>query len=364
MAKTENARTPAISVLVPIYNVERYLDQCLRSIQAQTFTDLEVICINDGSTDGSKAIIESYVSADSRFRLLDKPNSGYGASMNLGLKLATGAYIGIVESDDFIEPDMYAVLHDLAIAHRTEITKANFWNYWSQPRPTDKYVELYPPAMCGRVIDPQAERDIFYLKPSIWSGLYLHSFLDDNDIRFLETPGASYQDFGFSTRGWISASRVWLVHDAYLHYRQDNEASSINNPGKVYCVRDEYAEAEAYLRDRPAKAAYLMPVLAKMRYDTYMWNIERIAPAFRPDFVHHMHEEFHRLTSEGTVDWALFEPWKADALHTLLESERRFLALLEARPGGSYARKAVHYLRTGGPIALGKVVLRKLRGRL
>ena len=76
---------PAISLLIPIYNVEKYLRECLDSVLAQSFTDFEAICINDGSTDSSRAIVQEYLDADSRFRVIDKANSGYGASMNLSL---------------------------------------------------------------------------------------------------------------------------------------------------------------------------------------------------------------------------------------------------------------------------------------
>ena len=108
---------PAISVLVPICNVERYLTQCLDSLLAQTYTDFEVLCINDGSTDDSRAIIQRYLESDNRFRAIDKPNSGYGASMNLGLDHAVGAYIAILESDDFFEPNALEVLYAQAEAH-------------------------------------------------------------------------------------------------------------------------------------------------------------------------------------------------------------------------------------------------------
>ena len=92
-----------ISVLVPIFNVEKYLREALDSLVQQTFQDFEVICINDGSTDHSLEIIQAYQQQDSRFCILDKTNSGYGDSMNQGLKLARGEYIAILEPDDWIE---------------------------------------------------------------------------------------------------------------------------------------------------------------------------------------------------------------------------------------------------------------------
>lgn len=95
---------PKVSILVPCFNVERYVAECLQSLQQQTLDDFEVICLNDGSTDNTLNIIRQTVGNDNRFHIIDKPNSGYGATMNLGLTLAKGDYIGIVESDDFVEP--------------------------------------------------------------------------------------------------------------------------------------------------------------------------------------------------------------------------------------------------------------------
>ena len=94
---------PKVSVLVPIYNVEEYLDECLTSIAVQTLKDIEIICINDGSTDNSPRILQKYAKKYSNFIVINKKNSGYGDSMNRGLEKASGEYIGIVESDDFIE---------------------------------------------------------------------------------------------------------------------------------------------------------------------------------------------------------------------------------------------------------------------
>ena len=96
---------PLVSVLVPICNVEKYLDECLSSLQNQTLKDIEIICINDGSTDSSLDIINEFASEDPRFVVIDKSNSGYGDSMNRGLESARGKYISILESDDFLDAD-------------------------------------------------------------------------------------------------------------------------------------------------------------------------------------------------------------------------------------------------------------------
>ena len=103
-----NVDNQLVSIIVPVFNAEPYLAQCLDSILAQTHRELEVICLNDGSTDGSLAIMQAYAARDERIRVIDKQNQGYGATCNRGLEEARGAWISIVEPDDWIEPGMYA----------------------------------------------------------------------------------------------------------------------------------------------------------------------------------------------------------------------------------------------------------------
>ena len=107
-----------VSVIVPIYNAEKYLDQCLSSIREQAYSNLEIICINDGSTDDSLAIVAKHAALDDRIRIIDKENAGYGAGCNRGMDEAHGEWLAIVEPDDWIEPGMYATCF-LLPAHMT-----------------------------------------------------------------------------------------------------------------------------------------------------------------------------------------------------------------------------------------------------
>jgi len=355
---------PVISLLVPIFNVERYLEKCLESARTQTFTDIEVICINDGSTDGSRDIIAGFMEKDSRFKVIDKTNSGYGASMNRGLGMAQGEYIAVLESDDFFTPDALEKLHGNAVAFDAEVVKADFNLYWSTPVESIKAFELVLPEMAGRLVNPQEETYIFYQKPSIWSALYRRDFLMDNEISFLETPGASYQDAGFSFKVWASATRVVFLHEAILFYRQDNEASSVNSPSKVYCVCDEYAEMERYLDERPERKARLSTVLTKMRYDTYMWNYERLSEPLRREFIMRFSEDFKLEEQRGTLDYALFEPWKIDDLKMILSDPMAFHAQCEAGTRKeSILRKSLYYLKIGGIPRLTLAVKQRLSQR-
>ena len=356
-------RTPSVSLLVPIYNVERYLRQCLESARAQTLEDIEVICINDGSTDGSRDIVEEYL-ADARFRVIDKPNSGYGASMNRGLDEARGRYVGILESDDFLDPAALEEMLRLARSHDADVVKADFYLHWSVPALRDEAFRFVSPSMAGRVMEPLDDLRIFYRKPSIWSALYRADFLKANGIRFLETPGASYQDSGFNFKVWACAHRVILTERAYLHYRQDNEASSVNSPGKAYCVCDEYDEMDRFLRGRPDLPAKLRPVMLKMKYDSYMWNYERLSSELQGGFLARTAQEFKGHLDRGELDLDLFEPWKVEDLRRIVDDPAAYHRRRARLAKLGRAGKALHYLGMGGPGMLAEIARTRKRESL
>lgn len=119
----QDTTSPLLTVLVPCYNVEKYVTQCLESILGQTYSNIEVICIDDGSTDSTPKILQDFSKRDPRIKIITKPNSGYGHSMNIGLDHASGDFIGIVESDDFIKQDMFEKLVTNAIKYQLDISR-------------------------------------------------------------------------------------------------------------------------------------------------------------------------------------------------------------------------------------------------
>ena len=352
---------PKVSLLIPIYNVERYLRECLHSAQAQTLQDIEIICINDGSTDGSRAIIQKFLDSDKRFRVIDKSNSGYGISMNMGLDAATGEWIGILESDDIFEADALKTLVALAEQNNAEVAKGDFWLYWSKPVVRRQAFNIVSSQMCGHVVRPEQEQDIFYRKPSIWSAVYKRSFLKANEIRFLETPGASYQDAGFNFKVWASAQRAVFTMQQILSYRQDNEKSSVNSPGKVFCVCDEYAEMMRWLRERPQKFQQLIGVLQRMRYDSYMWNYERLAPELRMEFLQRASSDFAQLIQDDLVDMSLFDAAAAADLNLLVSSPQQFNQMHDEYPAGSTLDNFKRYNKLGGAKLVGQILAQKIR---
>lgn len=320
--------SPKVSVIVPVYNNEVFVVSCIKSLLAQTLQDIEVIAINDGSTDNSSEILHQFASSDSRLIVVDKENGGYGVGINTGLDMARGEYVTILESDDFADLDMLETLVNYADAFNLEVVRANFYLYWAKKIKNDHLLELFGNHECDWVIDPSIRdnQHCFYVQPALWSAIYRTNFIRKNNLRLLETPGAAYQDTAFNFKIWACAKRVMFVHKPFVHYRQDNEASSINNPGKVNTICLEYEEIRRWLReDRPDLHDSLSPVATKMMCDAYTWNAGRVADEYRLEFVKRFGSEFAEAKAAGEVDPALFAPGQLSAVETTISNPQAFI---------------------------------------
>ena len=286
-----------VSVLVPIYNVEQYLPQCLDSLCAQTLKSLEIICINDGSTDASGVILDEYAKNNSNIVVINKKNSGYGDSMNRGLEIATGEYIGIVESDDFIDADAFKKLYELAKKNEADIVKANYY-YHSDNE--DKLHEVVREQKLRRPMNISEDYKILLEEPGIWSAIYRREFLNEKKIRFRTSPGASYQDTGFYFKTMCAAERIIYTRDAYLHYRIDNISSSVKSLEKVNYVVEEYAEIEKYIKNLDISDEVRYTIQAA-KFGAYHWNLQRLPKDLACEFIHTIKTEFTAAEKAGLL---------------------------------------------------------------
>lgn len=322
---------PKVSIVVPCYNAKKYLRECLDSVVNQTLKDIEIICVNDGSTDPTLSIIQEYATRDSRIRIIDKQNSGYGDSMNRGFDAAEGDYLGIVESDDFVEPDTFERLYNTAVGNDLDVCKAGFYQYSTVPEiknvPILTAVKLAGKGVFCPVTDFSSSRkqaEFFAATAAIWAGIYRRDFIRENHIRFNPTPGASYQDVGFCFKVWAKAKRVQMLNHCFLHYRVDNAASSVHSSGKVYCICEEFEELDRFLRADPAQWDLLLPVMMYTKYNSYNWNYERLTGKSQASFLHRFYEEFHQHKNEGALQRPLFSWYSWNDLQMILLDPDRY----------------------------------------
>jgi glycosyltransferase involved in cell wall biosynthesis len=308
-----------VSVLVPIYNVEQYLPECLDSLCAQTLKNIEIICINDGSTDASGAILDEYAKNNSNIVVINKKNSGYGDSMNRGLEAATGEYIGIVESDDYIDANGFEKLYELARKTDADIVKANYY-YHSDDK--DEIHEVVKNQKLNKAITISDDYNILIEEPGIWSAIYRRDFLNDNKIRFRTTPGASYQDTGFFFKTACAAKKIVYTKNAYLHYRTDNANSSVKSLEKVNYVVEEYADIEKYLEkcDISDEVKY---TIQAAKFGAFHWNLQRLPKDLAQEFIVTIKNDFAKADKAGLLQKKYFPTKYWLALQLILKSSTK-----------------------------------------
>ena len=212
-----------ISVIVPIYGVEKYLREAIDSILNQTLTDLEIILLDDGGKDGCPQIIDEYAQKDSRIIAIHKQNGGYGNTMNLGLEKATGEYIAILEPDDYIEPQMYENLYKIAKEYDSDIVKSSFYDNLQSKEETrirkTNWKEFIPEDKSFTI---QEYPYFLFYHPSIWSCIYKKEFLDKHNLKFVEAPGAGWTDNPFQVQTMCLAEKINYTSEAYYYWRRLN----------------------------------------------------------------------------------------------------------------------------------------------
>lgn len=222
-----------ISVIIPIYNVEKYIEQCLISVLKQTYENLEIILVNDGTKDSSMKVIEKYLS-DPRIKVINKENGGLSSARNAGLEIATGEYISFVDSDDLIEKNLYENL--LKYLENEDIILFEYLPFQNEKLiEKDKRKKLK--ILENKKIIQSETLELFYRKisRSCWTKLYSHKFLKENNFKFIE--GIIYEDMIWEIETVFKAQKIKYVPILGYYYREKRENSIINSPkGKSHYI--------------------------------------------------------------------------------------------------------------------------------
>ena len=322
---------PKVSVVVPIYNVEKYLVQCLDSIIAQTLKDIEIICVNDGSTDNCLSILKKYQNQDDRIKIVDKKNSGYGDSMNRGIDIARGDYIGIVEPDDYIKSNMYENLYQIAKEKNLDIIKADFYRFKGKSLQLD-YNQLCPDKnYYNKILSPEENKKIFFFIMNTWSGIYKRSFIEKYHIRHNTTPGASFQDNGFWFQTFCLAHKIYFLNEPFYMNRRDNPQSSVFRKDKAYAMTREYQFIYEFLnRDYDLKRKFIS-VFQVAKFNNYMFNLNRIADPLKLEFLKCFAEEFKESEHKGELDKTAFTSYEWSILNHIMQSPDSYYLYHESK---------------------------------
>lgn len=212
-----------ISVIIPIYNVEKYLHRCLDSVLAQTNRELEIILVNDGSTDQSPEICESYASQDARIKIINQKNVGHSAARNAGMRIASGEYVCFIDSDDCIDQGMMQAYHEVAVLHEPDIITTNIFQYqkgnkmYTETKNNLPYETLLDKKLISTYfLQPFYGSDLGILAAP-WNKCYRKQLLIHNNLVFDETLKRS-EDYWFNFYAFQKAVKAYCVNKAYYHY--------------------------------------------------------------------------------------------------------------------------------------------------
>ena len=239
---TEHA--PQISIIIPIYNTQRFLHATLNAILAQTFTDYECILVNDGSTDDSYKIMQEFAEKDARFILLSQENQGISGARNTALKIARGEYLSFIDSDDLPQPKMLQMLYEAAVNNGADIS---YCNYYTMRAQTGKI--LFRSMLRRNMVrtNPQAVRLLLHdtvIRFYVWNKLYKRSIFDDHGIIF---PKMYFEDITTTPRAFFYANKVAFVKE-HLYCYMKHPGSVL---GSMYSADkiDDYIESIGFLRN-------------------------------------------------------------------------------------------------------------------
>ena len=229
---------PKVSIIIPYQDVENYIERCLWTVANQTLKDIEIICVNDASTDYSVEIVKRFAQEDKRIKMLTTPEkSGQGYARNMGLKVATGEYVGFVDSDDWINQEMFEKLYNKAKEGNSDITMCQCFLYDDQTEEYsfNDYYDLKNLEKYGEnTFHPYDTKDeVLDINVVLWNKIYRRKYLENTGEKFPE--GFIYEDLPFFFGTYLKAERINVLWERLYYYRQNRKSSTMQNiDKKVY----------------------------------------------------------------------------------------------------------------------------------
>ncbi|MFW6271607.1 MAG: glycosyltransferase [Desulfosalsimonas sp.] len=295
------AAPPKVSIIIPVYNLEKYLRRCLDSVINQTLNEIEIICINDGSMDSSLNILRNYENRDSRIRVINKKNEGQGIARNIGINMAKGKYIGFVDGDDWIETEMYKKMYEIAKNNNSDMQICTIKRVDAEGRPLkiecdyDKYIgkKFKVDSIVFNRFDIAEE--IFKISRFAWNKIYKRSFLIKNQIFF--SANRYYQDNPFFFIAFFKAERISITRNQFYNYLFKREESTSSKKDKPLALLEVNQEIKQYIDTSNVEIEFAQRFDAYTirRCASYYYRIHR---SYRKQFFDMMKFEFQKIDTK------------------------------------------------------------------
>ena len=309
-----------ISVIVTVHNAEKYLKECLDSVTTQTFSDIEILCMDGGSTDSSPQILSEYASRDARLHVINDPNTSYGHKVNEGIRYAKGMYVAVLESDDMYQPDMLEKLFGIAEQYEADYVNGDYLNIFDiNGKRFQEPVKMYPESDYGKLLESSRHPEDMRQILRYWTGLFRRSFLLDNKIQMNESPGASFQDMSFRFLTSALADRAYHLDVPVYLYRVDNPGSSVYDPKKAVVIADEFDFLKRELRKRKIEDRYIWQHYYTWKYNDFYGNLQRFDKMARKDLFERC---YYELEKDRETLMLFDDKVSSKAIHDFLRKSR------------------------------------------
>ena len=233
-----------VSIILPSLNVGEYIEECVLSAMNQSLWDIEIISVDAGSTDWTLEILNKYAKIDSRIKLLKSEVKSYGLQANVGIEAANGEYIAVLETDDYVDKNMYENLYMTAKDYNLDFILADYDILFHDSEGNSKISTIATwkdqPDVYGKVLRTEDLKKLLNVNPNIWRGIYSKEFLVKKQINFNTTLGAVYQDICFMHRVIMHTDKGMYVPDSYYRYRFNRDGSSVNSANGLMFAYQEY----------------------------------------------------------------------------------------------------------------------------
>lgn len=284
-----------VSIIVPVYNVEKYLSFCLDSLVNQTFKDIEIICVNDGSTDNSAEVLEHYAGFDKRIKIINKENGGLSSARNAGLDAATGKYIAFVDSDDFVSHFLVERAYNFVQKKNADFAAFGFDYVVGNSLKLYESGFSFPKSLVGKCVYETDLNENFYTKihPTAWCKFYSAKLIQNNNLRFCED--IIFEDLPFAAEVYLSANRMVYTNLPLYYYRAERQ-------GSILSSRDEKTVDFITAIERVDDVFHKYGRFEKYKNALMQYNIQRsihyfitVDGAYREKFFYSMKKYFSKF---------------------------------------------------------------------
>jgi len=341
---------PKVTIILPVYNVEQYLRQCLDSVVNQTMRDIQIVCINDGATDGSPAILKEYAAKDPRIEVYHQENQGGGSARNAAYPHIHGKYTYFVDPDDWLELDLCQQCWDKAEATEADMVVLRYIEHSPFPVPSPPF----DPALPEIRQFPNERHDVVGTGAP-WQRFWRSDFFLSNNIRFSEGK-RPYNDVFATWKGFVLANRLSVLNNTLYHYRIRTGSYQQTIDEKHFCIVDTFDEVEKMLHENGRFESY-KDVFSARKLVVYHYSYDKCPPSLRPKF----RELVRRSLSTYDREFCRTAPKNLVPKHI-----KRFYEMIDGNPGlvstmNYYITLAIYGITKKSPSQIFHWIIKRIR---